>query len=367
MENKDNLLEVIKTIFKWKKELIYLCGATFIGSIVITLLLSVYYESTTVFLVSSSDRAKREILFNDGTLEGEYYGNENDIDRILTIAESSELADYLIDSFKLYKHYDINPDRPKAPYNVRRRFFKLYNVTKTKRDAIELTVEDTDKLLAAKIANAARQKLDHIAQSLIKESQLEELKIYQADILAKETQLKVLSDSLVRLRDKYGVYNSIVQSESLTSQYSMAESKLIRSEARLDALKSIRGVHPDTIRYLDAAVKGMKQEVEKLDSKVGLFNEGMAVVDIYEEQYKVASETLGEVKELSKELKATYDSNIPAVLLVEEATIPVIKSRPKRSIIVIAAVFVAFLFGIIGVLLLDIYKSINWKEIVDAK
>jgi capsule polysaccharide export protein KpsE/RkpR len=228
-------------------------------------------------------------------------------------------------------------------------------------------MEDTDKELAAKIANAARKGIDQIAQSLIKESQLEELKIYEADIKTKESQLAVLSDSLIRLRGQYGVYNSIVQTESLTAQFSQAESKLIRSEARLEALESTTGVNRDTIRYLKAAVKGMKQEVEKLNDKVVLFNEGMAIVNIYEEQYKLASETLGEVKELTKELKATYDSNIPAVLLVEEATTPVIKSRPKRSIVVIAAVFVAFLFGIIGILLLEAYRAIDWKELADAK
>ena len=367
MENKDNLLGVVKTLFKWKKEIFYLCLATGIGAIIITLLLPVYYESMTVFLVSSSDRAKREILFNDGTLEGEYYGNENDIDRILTIAESNDLVDYLVDSFNLYQHYDINPERARARYNVRRHFAKLYNVTKTKRDAIELTIEDTDKELAAKIANAARRKIDQIAQSLIKESQLEELKIYEADIKTKELQLKILSDSLVQLRSKYGVYNSNVQTETLTAQYSQAESKLVRSEARLEALKVTSNIHPDTIKYLSAAVSGMKLEVTKLGEKVKLFNEGMAIVNIYEEQYRAANETLGTVKELTKELKATYDSNIPAVLLVEEANIPVIKSRPKRSIIVIAAVFAAFLFGIIGVLLLDIYRSVDWKDIVNAK
>lgn len=367
MEKKDNLLEVIKTLLKWKKEIIYLCIIAGIGSIIISLLLPVYYQSTTVFLVSSSDRAKREILFNDGTLEGEYYGNENDIDRILTIAESNDLVDYLIDSFDLYEHYDINPDRPRSKYNIRRHFAKLYEVNKTKRDAIELSMEDTDKELAAKIANAARHKVDQIAQSLIKESQLEELKIYEADIKTKESQLGILSDSLIRLRGQYGVYNSIVQTESLTAQFSQAESKLIRSEARLEALESTPGVNQDTIRYLKAAVKGMKSEVEKLNDKVVLFNEGMAIVNIYEEQYKLASETLGEVKELTKELKATYDSNIPAVLLVEEATTPVIKSRPKRSIVVIAAVFVAFLFGIIGILLLEAYRAIDWKELANAK
>ena len=367
MENKENLLGVLRTLFKWKKEIIYLCIIAGIGSIIITLLLPVYYKATTVFLVSSSDRAKRELLFNDGSLEGEYYGNENDIDRILTIAESTELKDYLIDSFNLYEHYDINPDRPRSPYNIRRKFDKLYEVIKTKRDALELSIEDTDKELAARIANAARNKIDKIAQNLIKDSQLEEIKTYDADILRKTNQLNVLGDSLRNLRGRYGVYNSKTQTETLMAQLSTTESRLVRSHTRLEALKKMPRINPDTIRYLQASVKGMEVEVKSLQEKVEIFNEGMVVVDIYDKQYQEASLSLSEVQELNKELRATYDSNIPAVMLVEKATAPVIKSRPKRSILVIASVMVAFFFGIIGVLLLDIYKSINWKEITDAK
>ena len=367
MENKENLLGVLKTLYKWRKEIIYLCIAAGLGSIVITLLLPVYYQATTVFLVSSSDRAKRELLFNDGSLEGEYYGNENDIDRILTIAESNELADHIIDSFNLYEHYDINPDRPRSQYNVRRHFAKLYDIKKTKRDALELSVEDTDKEMAATIANAARQKIDKIAQNLIKDSQLEEIKIYEADIRRKDQDLQVLSDSLRNLRDRYGVYNSRTQTETLLSQLSTAESKLIRSTQRLEVLKTTPRIHPDTIRYLEAAVSGMNVEVESLQDKVDIFNEGMAIVDIYDKQYQEASLGLSEVLELTKELRATYSSNIPAVMLVEKASIPAIKSRPKRSILVIAAVMLAFVFGIIGVLLFEVYKTINWKEITDAK
>ena len=46
---------------------------------------------------------------------------------------------------------------------------------------------------------------------------------------------------------------------------------------------------------------------------------------------------------------------------------PVIKSRPKRSIIVLATVAIAFLFSLIGALLFDTYKDVNWKDIYHAK
>jgi tyrosine-protein kinase Etk/Wzc len=80
------------------------------------------------------------------------------------------LADFLIDTFNLYEHYDIDPEGRQSALPRSGSFYELYEVTKTKRDAIELSVEDTDKALAAKIANAARDKIDATVQQLMKES-----------------------------------------------------------------------------------------------------------------------------------------------------------------------------------------------------
>jgi uncharacterized protein involved in exopolysaccharide biosynthesis len=50
-------------------------------------------------------------------------------------------------------------------------------------------------------------------------------------------------------------------------------------------------------------------------------------------------------------------------VVVEEAEVPLIKSRPKRSIIVIGAAFIAFIFTVIGILILDTYRDVDWKSI----
>jgi LPS O-antigen subunit length determinant protein (WzzB/FepE family) len=58
------------------------------------------------------------------------------------------------------------------------------------------------------------------------------------------------------------------------------------------------------------------------------------------------------------ELKAAYDNKISATHLIETATEPVQKERPKRSIIVLVSALAAFLFSCIGVLLLEKYKDL---------
>ncbi|MCB0585551.1 MAG: hypothetical protein KDD06_09545, partial [Phaeodactylibacter sp.] len=81
MKNNDNLIDVLKTLFKWKRPIFYVCLIAGVGSIVISLFLSNYYAATTIFLAVSPDQATPEALYGKGQLRNEYYGNENDIDR----------------------------------------------------------------------------------------------------------------------------------------------------------------------------------------------------------------------------------------------------------------------------------------------
>lgn len=367
MKNNDNLIDVLRTIFKWKKPIFYVCLAAGLGAILISLFLSNYYKATSVFLAVSPSQATTEALYGSGQLRTDYYGNENDIDRLMTIAESGELAEFLIDSFKLYEHYDINPGQPKAAFKVQQKFFSLYEVKKTKRDAIELSVEDKDGELAARIANAAREKIDEIARRLIREGLEKTINSYEANISAKEAQLNTLSDSLISMRKQYGIYSIVGQSEALPNQVSEAEAMLVRSRAKLEALKNTKGIPQDTIRLLEATVQGYEGEFNNLSSKIEQFNLGLAKTGIFERQYLEANQSLSDDKERLKQTLATYNSVIPAMVIVEEAQVPVVKSRPKRSIIVLAAGALALLFSIIGVLLFDTYKDVNWREVYHAK
>ncbi|MBV6655607.1 MAG: hypothetical protein KI786_17690 [Mameliella sp.] len=362
-ENKDNLLDVVRTLFRWKRQIMVIIIAAGIGTAAISLFLSNYYKGITVFLAVSPDQAKPEALFGDGQVITEYFGNENDIDRLLTIAQSGELLNFMVDTFQLFQHYDIDSTQKRAKFKVRDEFLGLYEVEKTKRDAIELSIEDKDPDLSAIMANTARRKIAEIARRLIKEGQLRTIESYRENIQNKETLLKVLGDSLIAKRKRYGIYNIDGQSEALTTQISQAEALLISNQARLEALKNSTGVPRDTIVQLQAKVQGYQKSFENLTGRVERFNEGMADVGVFDRQYMEANATLSEDKERLKQTLSVYESNIPAIVVVEEAETPLIKSRPKRSLIVIGAVFVAFLFTIIGVLILDTYRDVDWKSI----
>ena len=63
MAERENLLDVLKTLIKWWRTIAYLCLGVGIGTALISLFLSNYYESTTTFYANSIDQAKPGQIF----------------------------------------------------------------------------------------------------------------------------------------------------------------------------------------------------------------------------------------------------------------------------------------------------------------
>lgn len=369
MKPQDNLLGVIQHLYKRRKFIIYTCLAAGFLTAVISLFLPNYYRSTTVFLAGSPDQANPQLLFELGSREAGYYGNENDIDRIMTLAESNELIYFLVDSFQLYEHYKINKENPKARFKVREEFLDHYEVKKTARDAIELSIEDVDRELAAAMTNAARSKIDEVVQQLIKNTQEKNLVTYQNRIKDQENYLRILSDSLILLRKKYNIFDPVTQGDFLTTELVGSESQLAQTEAKLSLLESnqinIRG-RRDSIAKLQTQVAGLRTKRDTLLKKLSTFNEGTPAINTISGIYFEANRSLSETQQRYKQLLNVYQANIPAIILVEKGAVPVVKFRPRRSIIVIAAGFVAFFFSILGVLVFDAYRKVDWKEVLKS-
>ncbi len=367
METKDNLLGVIATLFKWKKIILYTCAATAIGAAIISLILPVYYKSTTIFYAASPDLAVPEAIFGTSAEAPDYYGTENDIDRILSIANSGQLVAFMVDSFDLYERYDIDPKSPRGPYYVALEFESHFDVVKTKYDAIELSIEDEDKETAAKMTNAARNFINDLAQRLIKESQAKTVRTFEENIKQKEADMKMMNDSMQHIRLRYGGYTTKAQSENLSELIATGEAKLNQSRARMGSLRNAGYKQRDTLTLLQANITGYESQLQQLYVRLDTFNRGMALMDYLVESQLQASEQLAEDKEHYKMSKAAYSSEFPAVFLLEEGQVPVIKERPKRAMMVVAATMVAFIFSVIGVLIFDTYRDVNWRAIINTK
>ena len=365
MENKDNLLEVIKTLFRYKKHLIYTVGLVGIGAAIIVMLLPVYYQSTTKFYPASPDLAMPENIFGRSQSKMNYYGTDEDADRILSIAEAGELAKFLIDSFNLYEVYDIDMDDPRASYYVMEEFSDYYNVKQTKENAIEISMEDEDPERAAAIVNAAYQKINEIGQRLVKESQKQTMNTINQGFLERGKKLAALEEQLKAGGEQYGIFNIETQGEMMANKIANLESNLTSDSARLEVYTQRN--RRDSIQSIQVKIIGAHKQLERLKVSLDKYNQGLGEVSTLIKQHEIAIIQEGVEREQYNRINSAVNSSFPTTLLLESGEIPVIKSRPKRTLIVLASMVIAFILAVLGILIFDNYKDVNWKEVVEGK
>ncbi|MFN0037717.1 MAG: hypothetical protein ACKVUS_21865 [Saprospiraceae bacterium] len=371
MSNRDNLLGVMGTIYRWRKALRNACLIALVGSIGIALWLDNYYKSTTVFYPSNQDLSKPEQIFGTMTKVTEYFGTDKDVDRLLEIAASNELVDYMVGRFALFKHYDLDSTGQEARHWVRLQFRDLYVVQKNRNDAIELSIEDTDANLAAEMANAARKKIDEIAQRLTKNSQAQLIASFDANIKRKTSELLRLGDSLRNVQAEYNIYSGGDQGEQLSEQLTRAEEDIARNRARLEVLDGNPIIPLDTIQYIKANLRGAERQRQMLrghspkggNLSITDYNEGIGKVAIANDLHNQARKQLSLDLERYNQILAAYNTDMPAMQIVEIAEPSVMKERPRRSMIVVGAVLAAFLFTLFAAFLADAYRDVNWKEL----
>lgn len=370
MQARETLIDITKLLLKSKKLILRNLIIAGILAIIIVLFMPNYFKATTTFYPASPDIMKPEHIFGTATKDMEYYGTGVDLDRMLTVAQSNELYDFMIDSFDLYKRYDIDSSGSKARYKAHMSFREHYNIEKTKLEAIELSIEDTDPAIAASMANATRFRINNLVSNLLK-SNLNELAVTIMDnIRQKQTEVNILADSVKLLRNKYKIIDSESQAIELMKKMVGTESKLKRDEERLKVLESVPGIRKDTIYMLKAMVAGLRSEYKSITdtnstSAINFtnFNAGRNTIDIMSTQLRSAKDYLTVYNTRYNQIIGVLKGNNNALHLVEAADIPLVKSRPRRSLIVLSVILATLLFNVIGIIVINTLKDPEWKKL----
>ncbi len=361
MDTNTTLVGIVKLIIKNKKKII-------ISTLVITLITAIvalsmpnYYRATTIFYAASPDLAMPDpIGFN--VEKKELYGDKTDINRILTVANSSVIFDSLINKFNLYKHYNIDSTEKYAKFKINKKLEKLYTIKKNERDAIELSIEDKDKLIATQMSNFAREKINSEIEKLIKHSHKQQIEKYIQKSKSNTKKMQVLLDTINYLKKHYGIYDIKTQGEALSEQLTKAKSQLAFQKAKLSVYKKSGVARRDSISLLKANIEGNESQIAKLNSFANDFNTISQSLYVLLEKKESLTEQINLDYEKLNNLISINASKFPIIHIVEKANVPLRKFRPKRSLYVIAAFILSLLFSILIVIAIEEGKKINLKD-----
>lgn len=297
------MLELIQIWLKWWKQIAIFCTVAILVSVIVSMpvFMPPHYMSKMVFYPYNPASSDRSVLFNeDGTLI-DYFGGKDETNRFLSIANSSGLVAYMVDSFNLREHYKI-----KEPgfYYVARKFRGNYKAIKNEFQSIEVKIYDTDPVLAAEMVKAAVKYMENADKALIINNRKKSLNALQKEYDEKKTRLETLADSLNIMKKKANI--------------------------RYDKDGNIIG---------DEQVRLMDQIVKKLTLNV---NEMLSITN----QFEVS---------LSEKLTEIH--------VIEDAGVAEKKSKPVRWLIVLATAIGAFAAATVAVVIIEILRNARSRHL----
>lgn len=361
-----HLLGILRSLWQWRKPIIIVTIAGTILAAVISLLLPVYYSATTTFLTISPDQISIDGVFGNTNGRMQFYGTGDDIDRAMSVAESDALVDHMIKEFDLYTVYDIDTAKAKAPLYVRREFMSNYEVKKNARDAIELQIMDKDPIRVDAMVRAARSQVNDISLTLVRGTQERSAQGLRREITSAEATLTSIDERIRALRERSGVYNTEAQSEALAAKTAALQNATVTTEAKLESYRRNggRGAR-DSIAKYRVQLAGYQSARINLDTQLVRLNASLGPLDNLEEERKRLNDALSKNRIRLKQYETILGTDMRALEVVEDARVPVAKSSPIRSLIVIGAAIFSFIAAVVGVLLIDSGRRYDWNQIFD--
>lgn len=242
--NLDIVFDVIRK--RWMQAMLLVFLATVLTGGILYLQ-KPYFRSTAVFTAANPNLGDRSNIYRTEFWEQYfYYGGEFDNDRLMALARSEEMCRFMVDSFDLIKHYKINAANEKAEYLADYEYKENIRIHKNEFGHVKINVWDTDKKLAAAIANAIVARTNAKSITSLNNMKLEILRKLQHDFNVQkdslqqiELQLQSKADALLTAR-KTDVISRLNETEKLIQQFNTSVnevSALFVIEEALPALK----------------------------------------------------------------------------------------------------------------------------------
>lgn len=308
MDKDHNMVGVIRVILKWKKQIIGLTlAATVLSAVYSWAVLDDYYRSSTTIYPINMAFNDRAAIFNSEHIE--YYGGKDDLNRVMTIAQSAPVANYIIQKYNLPKHYKLDTIQKHWRTKVRKTFDDNYKVIKTEQNAIEISILDTDPVMAAQIITDVTQLTDSIYRGI--------------EIAAKKQQLEIFKE------------------------------RIITQQARVDH-------YQDTLAFLESKFNiKIKASSDRTDIIEGSDNRA---VQLYRTLYILQKNAVNEYNyrvNIKEQIENTLMNDNKCLAIIEAPSVADKKEKPMRSVIVLTVMLISLVVSVLGVLLFEQVEDIR--------
>ena len=347
----DVLKEIILVVKKYGKKiaLYSIIAGILVG--IISFFMPNYYKATSVFYPGNILLASPNPV-GYGERERYPFGNGNDLDRLFAVSQSNELILHLIEKFDLASHFKMKNTNFEQKHKIVERFRSHYQISKNKYDAVELSFEDKDREMAAKIVNEARDFIAFKVENMVRLSTSNMIKSYEGALLQQENVATQIADSIKQLKNKFNITHSISQGSELSELSVNVENELYGSRAKVAFYKNMPKYIDSLVKY-QAFVKAYEAQYQNLVRQSTSFNTISNEIFKLEIEFDKIANQIAIDKERLKGLKSMTESQFSAIHTVDVTQVPLYKSRPARLLYILSAMIMVSIFLLVAMVVIN--------------
>jgi uncharacterized protein involved in exopolysaccharide biosynthesis len=167
------------------------------------------YVGKTAFLVSNPLYSDRVNVYGAANNKMDYFGDEDDIDKVVALGESDTVMMQVIKGAGLDTAYKLDINDRQQLGKLKDMFRKQFDLKRTETRMMELTYTDPNPDRAARVANEAEKDLEHSYRGIYNTMRTYSYNSLQEKMHEEDSIVNALTDTLARLREESGIYDVI--------------------------------------------------------------------------------------------------------------------------------------------------------------
>jgi tyrosine-protein kinase Etk/Wzc len=368
-EERVNLLEVVRILVKGRRIIIVSTVAAFLISAIVSLILPKWYKARATILPPESGTSQTDVvgLMRFAGYQPALLPTVTSPSEIYTaILGSSRVTNAVIDSLDLMTEYGTE-----SRLNVLDRVMKHVEVGVTRESLVRVEYEDRDRERSARVANAFVGELDRFNRETRVTSARRVREFIENRILQAEMDLEVAEVSLKEFKEGTGVVFVSEQAKASIETAAELYGRIVELEVSRERLRQFATDRSPEIMDIKSQIRTLEKNLAQMGYATAEHDETaknklfpsfsnapememrlaglMREVEIKRSVYRVLSEQYEEAK--IQEMRDT-----PTLHVLDWAEPPLIRSKPKRKIMVGVSGAFAFLLSSFVV----IYRNKVW-------
>jgi uncharacterized protein involved in exopolysaccharide biosynthesis len=183
------------------------------------------YKAMSSVLVANPLYSDRNNLYrNDKVTFVDYFGREDDIDKVLAVAKNDATRGVIVNYMQLGKTYKLDTSKEDERIELFTRFKKSFDVKRTEYQNVEISYTDPDPKLAADVTNNAVRLIDEIYTGYYNQLRLNARTSLQLRMAQTDSMISSMTDSLANMRDRHHIYGLISPSRMSTEGQQLSSS-----------------------------------------------------------------------------------------------------------------------------------------------